>query len=97
VFYGESIECAIARIAKEEIGVKVKIGDMLGYYEIFNDGPYVHSDGFVFAVKIKSGAVRGSYQAKEFQAFRKIPAKMHPPQKIFLKKNWARIRKLLDR
>jgi ADP-ribose pyrophosphatase YjhB (NUDIX family) len=95
VFYRESIENAIKRIALEEVGVRVKMLKMLGYYEMLKDGPYVHSGALIFTVKIMSGSVRGSAQAREIKAFRNIPIGMNPPQKFFLGKNWNKIKRLL--
>lgn len=95
VFYKESISDAIKRIAQEEIGVKVKIEETLGYNESLKEGPYVHSDAIVFAAKIKSGVIRGSEQAREIRAFRAIPADTNPYQKKFLKNNWDKIQQLL--
>ncbi|HET7098871.1 MAG TPA: NUDIX domain-containing protein [Patescibacteria group bacterium] len=94
VIYKESINDAISRIAKKEVGVKIKTEELLGFLEIINDGEYVHSVSLVFIVKINSGEVKGGDQAKQFKAFKKIPDNMHSSHKKFIKKYWAKILRL---
>jgi len=98
VYLNERIQEAVRRIAATETGVKLKEIKPLGFCEIFiPSGPNFHDISLVFKAKIKSGKIRGSAQAQEIKAFKKIPGEMVPAHKRFLKANWREIRKILNR
>ena len=85
VLLGEKLEEAVNRIANEEIGVDVKIKNMMGiieYLELFN-----YSVGVVFLCELKpeEQEFRGSFQAEEIKAFKTIPDNTIVEQKKFLK------------
>jgi len=87
VCYGETLESAVKRVAKEEIGVRVEIKEMLGYIEYPDEEKlrgFGWSVGIAFLVKIKSGDLRGSIQGEKVGVFRKIPPNTIKWQKLFL-------------
>ncbi|MEK7526736.1 MAG: NUDIX domain-containing protein [Patescibacteria group bacterium] len=86
LLYGEKIQDAIKRIAKEETGMDVKVVKFLGIleYPIFKSLNHTISLGFL--VKPTSGELRGSDQGKDIQYFKKLPTKTVRPQVEFLRK-----------
>jgi ADP-ribose pyrophosphatase YjhB (NUDIX family) len=86
ILNGEPIEAAIARVAREEIGVEVKIIKMMGTIEYFNDGGR-HTIGLAYLTKISKGELRGSDQGEEVAEFETIPTNSIPEQKEFLERN----------
>lgn len=84
VLFSEKLEEAVNRVANEEIGVDIKIKNMIGiieYSELFN-----YSVGVVFLCEPKSEEqeFRGSFQAEEIKAFKTIPDNTIMEQKKFL-------------
>ncbi len=94
VYNKERIQSAIKRIALGEAGVKLKEEIPLGFCEIFiSEGPSFHDVSLVFAAKIKSGEINNANnQAEKLKLFKKIPSKMVPAHKKFLKTNWQKIK-----
>lgn len=89
VMYTESVEQAVKRVAKEEIGVNVAIQKLVGYTEYLSERKlrgWGHSICLEFLVKIQSGKLRGSRQGKNFGIFKKAPVNTIVEQKRFLKK-----------
>ncbi len=89
VMYTESVEHAVKRVAKEELGVNVVINKLGGYTEYLGERKlrgWGHSICLEFLVKIQSGKLRGSRQGKKFGIFRKAPVNTIAEQKRFLKK-----------
>lgn len=87
VGYGETLEEAVLRVAKEELGVEVEIEKLLGpiYYpsEVKQRG-WGWSVGIAYSVKIKSGKLRGSNQGKKVGIFSLLPENLIAEQKQFL-------------
>lgn len=84
VLFGEKLEEAVDRIANEEIGVDIKIKNMIGvieYSELFN-----YSVGVAFLCELQSEEqeFRGSFQAEEIKVFKTIPDNTITEQKKFL-------------
>ena len=89
VMYTESIEHAVKRVAKEEIGVNVEIRKLVGYTEYLSERKlrgWGHSICFEFLVRIKSGKLKGSKQGEKFGIFKTAPANTIAEQKRFLRK-----------
>jgi len=89
VRFGETLHDAVNRVAYEELGIKVNIGEQIGWIEY----PKLNAAGYrgwpigiAFACTVKSGDLRGSEQAEEVKSFTEIPADMFPEQDVFLKK-----------
>jgi ADP-ribose pyrophosphatase YjhB (NUDIX family) len=82
VRFGEPLVDAVARVARDELGLTVDVGELLGYieypshYENGLDCPV----GVAFAAVISDGAQRPT-GCEWFQA---LPANMHDEQKDFL-------------
>lgn len=88
VFFRESLKQAAKRIALEELGVSVILKKLLGPIEYFksNLGP-LHVVGLGCLCVITKGALKGSWQAKEFKFFKTRPKNIIPEQGNFLKKH----------
>lgn len=87
VYLGETLEQAVKRVAKEELGVKVEMEKLLGYIEYPNEkknGGFTQPVGVAFLVRIKSGKLCGSKQGEEVKAFRNLPTQMIVDQRKFL-------------
>jgi len=89
VYKGESLEQAVKRVAKEELGVKVKIQKMLGVLEYrmknYNGWPI----SVAYAAQIIAGdSIKLDEQASEYAYFRILPRNMVREQKSFLEKTF---------
>ena len=85
--YGEPLERAVRRVAKDEVGVDVEVEKLLGYIE-YPDEESVRGFGWpigiAFLLKIKSGELRGGVQGETVETFQEAPEKMVEPQRKFL-------------
>jgi ADP-ribose pyrophosphatase YjhB (NUDIX family) len=92
VRFGEPLVDAVARVARDELGVTVAVGDMLGYieypshYENGLDCPV----GLAFAAEI----VEGDIPKADCDRFAELPAAMHDEQRRFLGSLLLRLRSL---
>lgn len=84
VGYKETIPDAINRISLAEVGTTSNAIGLLGYIDMPDDGPYVHSVSLAFEVQLDKTAITGSNQAKEFKVFNSLPEQMHPYHLHFL-------------
>ena len=88
----EKVTDAILRVAREELGVSVKIEKLIGYEEVLFDGPKRHAVALEFKCKLVGNKKpRPIAQADKCSFFNKLPKEIIPEQRKFLKKNWARI------
>ena len=62
--YGETVEHAVVREAKEETGLKVKVKDILGVYSSPERDPRMHILTIPFVVKPISKKLKGSYEGE---------------------------------
>lgn len=85
VLFGESLEEAAQRIAKEETGLTIKVIKMLYYVEYSPVYAFNHSVSLEFLCNVICGKLRGSFQAKELKFFKAIPKNTIPEQEKFLK------------
>ena len=84
ILYKESINEAIKRVAKKELGIMVIPEKFLGYLETINDG-YRHSVSLAFKCKIMGyQQPRALEQASDVKFFGKLPKKIVPKHKEFL-------------
>jgi len=67
--YGERTEQACAREAKEETGVTVKVGDLLGVYSDPDRDPRGHTVTVLYAARPVRGKAKGSDDAAEARWF----------------------------
>lgn len=88
IFYGESVEQTVRRVAREEVGVDVVIRELLGYLEY----PSEHKErGFGQAVSLvflcdtpSRDLAHQSHDASAVRAFRELPEQLIREQKEFL-------------
>lgn len=88
VLFRESIKSASSRIAKEEVGIKIKIEKVLGVMEFPREPNGFHAVSLGLLAVIASGKPRGSFQAKKVQTFRQIPKNTISGHKKFLLSNF---------
>jgi len=70
---GERISQAAKRIAKDETGLEVKLGDIRGLFDSPKRVPGMHDITLVITTKSVSGKLRGSWQARELRFFKNPP------------------------
>ena len=90
VYYKETLEETVQRVAQEELGVKVNIEKLLGYIHYPSEGKargFGWTVGIAFLCTIKSGVLRGSKQGEQIGIFKKIPPNTIKEAKEFLQKN----------
>ena len=87
VLFRETIRDTVARVAREELGIKVSVKKLLGYIEYESHkkrGYFGHSVGLAFLCKIKSGEISLNHEANKVDVFKRIPENTLIDQKIFL-------------
>lgn len=87
VHYGETVEVAAKRIAKEELGVEIETRGLAGYLEYPSDNKS-RSWGWPIALEmlcvVKSGEFKLDQQAREWKFFKTPPAdSVEEQKKIF--------------
>ncbi|NMB83739.1 NUDIX hydrolase [Candidatus Roizmanbacteria bacterium] len=90
VLYKETLERAAARIAEEELGVKIAINKQLGhiyYPSEEKERGFGWSIGIAFLCTIVSGTPRGSDQGEKIGAFEVLPKNTIAEAKEFLEKH----------
>jgi 8-oxo-dGTP diphosphatase len=73
VRYGERVEDAAAREAKEETGLRVKLGKLVGVYSDPKRDPRGHVISVCFSAGRASGRLRASSDAQDVKVFKHIP------------------------
>lgn len=89
VYYKETVEEAVKRVALDELGVEVEVVKKWGFWEILEwEVPYgfTHSVGLIHEVRLVSGELKPNSQASEIKFFDKIPENTIREQKEFLVK-----------
>lgn len=78
VEYGETVEAAVKREMKEELGVSVKIKKLIGVYSDPKRDPRHHTAAVVYLLEAGKGKIRLSEEASEFKFFAldELPKKM---------------------
>jgi ADP-ribose pyrophosphatase YjhB (NUDIX family) len=89
VFFGESLENAVNRIAKREIGIEVLASSLVGYieYPSHYQKQIDHPVGLVFKVDKFSGQLITNNEASKGKWFLKLPNPTHADQDVFLVKH----------
>jgi len=86
VYYRESLIDAAKRVAKQELGVKIKIIKEIGVIDFVADKEtFSHAVSVVFLAKIISGKIILDNQASDFDFFKKLPQQMYSHHGKFLK------------
>ncbi len=87
VLMGETLEQAIKRVAKKELGVKINVKKMLGVIQYNIKNYFSQPIGLAFLIDIISPSnIRLDEQASEAKLFKIIPKNTVKEQKIFLNK-----------
>ncbi len=87
VYFGETLEQAVKRVANGELNLDVEVKTLLGYTEFSDEYKgdwHGWPVGLEFEVSVINGEITGSDQAEEFQYFNKLPAKTVAPHVKFL-------------
>lgn len=88
VWYGETVEAAVKRVAKTEVGVDVAIEKLLGYIEYPSEVAkrgFGSSIGLAFLVSMTGGELHGSEQGETVEVFTAIPPQTIIEQAQFLR------------
>jgi len=73
VRYGEKVELAAVREAREETGLRVKLRDLLGVYSDPKRDPRGHIVSVCFLAQRVSGKMKAASDADEVKIFKRIP------------------------
>lgn len=73
VRYGEKVELAAVREAREETGLKVKLGGLIGVYSAPERDPRGHVVSVCFSAGRIGGKLKAASDAAEVKIFKKIP------------------------
>jgi len=76
VEYGETVEQAAIREAREETGLEVRIERLIGVYSNPRRDPRGHVVSIAFLAKQIGGELKAGTEAKEVKCFEKIPLKL---------------------
>ena len=69
VEYGEKVEHAVIREAKEETGLNIKLNKLVGVYSDANRDPRGHTVSVVYMASIVGGQLKSDSDAKDVQYF----------------------------
>lgn len=84
VLYGNSIEETIQKVAKDELGTKVKIIQFIGFDELFKSQQIIsHTIALAYLVK-PLGDIKLNAEASAFDYFENLPEDIIKDQKEFL-------------
>lgn len=87
ILMGENTEQAIKRVSREELGVKVKVKNLLGVIEYKINKYFSQSIGLAFLVEITPFQnIRLDQQASQFKFFKTIPKNTVKEHHLFLNK-----------
>ncbi len=73
VSYGERVELAAAREAREETGLRVRLQGLLGVYSDPRRDPRGHTVSVCFMARWAGGRLKAASDASEVKIFRQIP------------------------
>jgi len=73
VRYGEKVELAAMREAREETGLRVKLRDLLGVYSDPKRDPRGHVVSVCFLAQRVGGKMKAASDADEVKIFKRIP------------------------
>jgi len=86
VLFGESLKDAVRRVAKEEVGLDVSVGYILGtieYPRIYQDT--AHTVGLAIVCYVVSGELSGGDEGREVGWFTELPDNIIQEQGEFLR------------
>jgi ADP-ribose pyrophosphatase YjhB (NUDIX family) len=85
VLFGENLESAVKRIAKEETGLNVRIKKQLGIKEYSKKDAFGQAISVIYLTDVLSGKLNGNEYGKDVRFFKQIPKKTIKVQKEILK------------
>lgn len=88
---GETAHEAANRIAQDELGIKVELGELLGYTDFSPEVAVGHSISLVFQVIPESTDIKLNEQASEYAFFKQLPTETITETKKFLEENINRL------
>jgi ADP-ribose pyrophosphatase YjhB (NUDIX family) len=95
VYFGESVEDATMRVAKDELGVGVEVLGFQGVIEYPNHSReeigFDHPVGLAMECRRVSGEYVGSSEGIEIEVFEKLPENMIEDQRFFLRNKKGRL------
>lgn len=92
VHFGEHLRDAVARVAQDELGVHVDVGEQVGYIEyphMLSSGYQGWPVGIVFEVTVAGGELIGGDQSDRVGCFRSVPPGTLHEQAEFLRGHLA--------
>lgn len=86
VFLGERVTDAVRRVALDELGAAVSVGELLGYIEYPNlyEMGLGYPVGLAFAASPERELPDSQTEPHEFTWFKRLPAELFEEQKAFL-------------
>ena len=84
VLFGEKLEQAVERVAREETGLKVRIRKLLGVKQYSRRSAFGHAISIVYLVERIGGKLRGNKYGRDVRIFSKPPKNMIAEQKQML-------------
>lgn len=79
VLMDETVEEAVYRVAREELGVEIEIIKQEGYLEYYQtDSTFGHGVSLLHRVRITSGEIKLDDQASEYRYFKNAPGNLMP-------------------
>lgn len=93
VLFGESLEGAALRAAREEAGIEARITGMLGIIEYAHErewGTFSRTVAVVYEAEIVSGELRGSEEGEQIGVFERLPEPMIVDHREFLERHAKR-------
>lgn len=87
ILFGEKIRDVVKRVAKDELGIKVKFEKIVGVMEFRTVKNYGHTISIACLCTPITNKLSGSEQAKEIKYFKVAPKNTIKEQKEFLIKN----------
>lgn len=86
----KSIGEAVKRIAKEEIGLDIKVNGLLDYMKFFNEPMENfnrHTVSLALSTTVVGDQLKADFQSKELRYFTSLPDKIYPGQEKHIKNN----------
>ncbi len=87
VRFGEPLTRAVTRVARDELGVSVSVGELLGAIEY--PSHYLNGLDCPVGLAFRASVAAGSVDGPRFRWFTELPGDMHEEQKAFLREHVA--------
>ena len=91
VDFKEKVEDAVIRETLEETGLKVKIKNFVGVFDIVDRDPRWHVISLAYLAEIIGGKLKAGEEVEEVKEFEKLPEKIGFDHKLILKKAGIKI------